>query len=83
MRDPLVLAAVRTGSVWPLVLTSLVATQERAMALEVRGFGLPVKRVRRFVLRLNRLLPARLFVSSPKANLRAQGHCFGCDAVTN
>jgi energy-coupling factor transport system permease protein len=29
----------------PLVLSSLVATQERAMALEVRGFGLPVKRV--------------------------------------
>ena len=33
----------------PLVLSSLVATQERAMALEVRGFGLPVKRVTRFV----------------------------------
>ena len=32
----------------PLVLSSLVATQERAMALEVRGFGLPVKRQRRF-----------------------------------
>jgi energy-coupling factor transport system permease protein len=32
----------------PLVLSSLVATQERAMALEVRGFGLPVKRVSRF-----------------------------------
>ena len=32
----------------PLVLSSLVATQERAMALEVRGFGLPVKRVARF-----------------------------------
>jgi len=32
----------------PLVLSSLVATQERAMALEVRGFGLPVKRVRRY-----------------------------------
>jgi energy-coupling factor transport system permease protein len=31
----------------PLVLSSLVATQERAMALEVRGFGLPVKRVAR------------------------------------
>ena len=31
----------------PLVLSSLVATQERAMALEVRGFGLPVKRVSR------------------------------------
>jgi energy-coupling factor transport system permease protein len=34
----------------PLVLSSLVATQERAMALEVRGFGLPVKRQRRLVL---------------------------------
>jgi energy-coupling factor transport system permease protein len=34
----------------PLVLSSLVATQERAMALEVRGFGLPVKRQRRIVL---------------------------------
>jgi energy-coupling factor transport system permease protein len=32
----------------PVVLSSLVATQERAMALEVRGFGLPVKRVSRF-----------------------------------
>ena len=32
----------------PLVLSSLVATQERAMALEVRGFGLPVKRVSRY-----------------------------------
>jgi energy-coupling factor transport system permease protein len=32
----------------PVVLSSLVATQERAMALEVRGFGLPVKRVNRF-----------------------------------
>jgi energy-coupling factor transport system permease protein len=31
----------------PLVLSSLVATQERAMALEVRGFGLPVVRVSR------------------------------------
>lgn len=31
----------------PLVLSSLVATQERAMALEVRGFGLPVRRVSR------------------------------------
>jgi energy-coupling factor transport system permease protein len=31
----------------PLVLTSLVATQERAMALEVRGFGLQVPRVDR------------------------------------
>ena len=32
----------------PLVLSSLVATQERAMALEVRGFGLPVKRQSRY-----------------------------------
>ena len=32
----------------PLVLSSLVATQERAMALEVRGFGLPVTRVSRY-----------------------------------
>ena len=32
----------------PLVLSSLVATQERAMSLEVRGFGLPVKRVWRY-----------------------------------
>lgn len=34
----------------PLVLSSLVATQERAMALEVRGFGLPVKRLARYEL---------------------------------
>jgi energy-coupling factor transport system permease protein len=34
----------------PVVLSSLVATQERAMALEVRGFGLPVPRVSRFQL---------------------------------
>jgi len=32
----------------PLVLSSLVATQERAMALEVRGFGLRVKRISRY-----------------------------------
>jgi energy-coupling factor transport system permease protein len=32
----------------PLVLSSLVATQERAMALEVRGFGLPVRRHSRY-----------------------------------
>lgn len=31
----------------PLVLSSLVATQERAMALEVRGFGRRVRRVTR------------------------------------
>lgn len=34
----------------PLVLSSLVATQERAMALEVRGFGRRVPRVIRRVL---------------------------------
>ena len=34
----------------PLVLSSLVATQERAMALEVRGFGLPVARLDRYSL---------------------------------
>jgi energy-coupling factor transport system permease protein len=39
----------------PLVLSSLVATQERAMALEVRGFGLPVKRVSRGVFADNAL----------------------------
>jgi energy-coupling factor transport system permease protein len=35
----------------PLVLSSLVATQERAMALEVRGFGLAVHRHARILLR--------------------------------
>ena len=34
----------------PLVLSSLVATQERAMALEVRGFGLPGRRAARYVI---------------------------------
>jgi energy-coupling factor transporter transmembrane protein EcfT len=34
----------------PVVLSSLVATQERAMALEVRGFGLPGPRVPRYVV---------------------------------
>jgi energy-coupling factor transporter transmembrane protein EcfT len=34
----------------PVVLSSLVATQERAMALEVRGFGLPGPRVARYVV---------------------------------
>ena len=34
----------------PVVLSSLVATQERAMALEVRGFGLAVKRIARYEL---------------------------------
>ncbi|HXM56387.1 MAG TPA: energy-coupling factor transporter transmembrane component T [Candidatus Dormibacteraeota bacterium] len=33
----------------PLVLSSLVATQERAMALEVRGFGRRVRRISRHV----------------------------------
>lgn len=33
----------------PLVLSSLVATQERAMALEVRGFGRQVRRISRRV----------------------------------
>ena len=32
----------------PLVLSALVATQERAMALEVRGFGLKVGRLARY-----------------------------------
>lgn len=35
---------------FPLVLSSLVATQERAMALEVRGFGLKVRRYPRIYL---------------------------------
>ena len=34
----------------PVVLSSLVATQERAMALDVRGFGLPGARRQRYVL---------------------------------
>jgi energy-coupling factor transport system permease protein len=34
----------------PVVLSSLVATQERAMALEVRGFGLPGPHVARYVI---------------------------------
>lgn len=34
----------------PLVLSSLVATQERAMALEVRGFGLQVRRYARILI---------------------------------
>jgi len=42
----------------PLVLSSLVATQERAMALEVRGFGLKVQRVARFELADTRLQQA-------------------------
>jgi energy-coupling factor transport system permease protein len=34
----------------PVVLSSLVATQERAMALDVRGFGLPGARRLRYVI---------------------------------
>lgn len=34
----------------PVILSSLIATQERAMALEVRGFGLPVRRHPRYEL---------------------------------
>jgi energy-coupling factor transport system permease protein len=52
----------------PLVLSSLVATQERAMALEVRGFGRRVRRVSRRVLpdgRGQRLLRWALALSVP------------------
>jgi energy-coupling factor transport system permease protein len=54
----------------PLVLSSLVATQERAMALEVRGFGLPVKRVSRYVFAdslAQRLLRRLLLLAVPVA----------------
>jgi energy-coupling factor transport system permease protein len=54
----------------PLVLSSLVATQERAMALEVRGFGLPVKRVTRYVFPddlLQRVLRWLLLLAIPAA----------------
>jgi energy-coupling factor transport system permease protein len=54
----------------PLVLSSLVATQERAMALEVRGFGLPVKRVSRYEFAdsvLQRAVRWALAVSVPGA----------------
>jgi energy-coupling factor transport system permease protein len=56
----------------PLVLSSLVATQERAMALEVRGFGMPVKRVRRYELAdsgLQRLLRWLFILAVPIAIL--------------
>jgi len=54
----------------PLVLSSLVATQERAMSLEVRGFGLPVKRLWRFEFddsTLQRILRWVLALSVPGA----------------
>ncbi|MDQ6918199.1 MAG: energy-coupling factor transporter transmembrane protein EcfT [Candidatus Dormibacteraeota bacterium] len=54
----------------PLVLSSLVATQERAMALEVRGFGLPVKRVTRSVFPddpFQRVLRWLLLIAVPAA----------------
>jgi energy-coupling factor transport system permease protein len=54
----------------PLVLSSLVATQERAMALEVRGFGLPVRRVSRRVFAddgLQRALRWALILAVPLA----------------
>jgi energy-coupling factor transport system permease protein len=54
----------------PLVLSSLVATQERAMALEVRGFGLRVKRIARFELAdttVQRILRWALVLAVPSA----------------
>ena len=61
----------------PLVLTSLVATQERAMALEVRGFGLPVRRIDRRVFPDNtvqRILRWALILAVPAAiGLRLAG----------
>lgn len=61
----------------PLVLTSLVATQERAMALEVRGFGLPVRRIDRRVFRdstVQRILRWALILAVPAAlGLRLAG----------
>ena len=54
----------------PLVLSSLVATQERAMSLEVRGFGLPVKRLWRYEFAdstLQRILRWLLALSVPGA----------------
>jgi energy-coupling factor transport system permease protein len=56
----------------PLVLSSLVATQERAMALEVRGFGIHVRRVRRYELAdsaLQRVLRWLFIVAVPIAIL--------------
>jgi energy-coupling factor transport system permease protein len=61
----------------PLVLSSLVATQERAMALEVRGFGRRVRRVDRRVFAdsaAQRLLRWALALSVPAAvGLRLAG----------
>jgi energy-coupling factor transport system permease protein len=54
----------------PLVLSSLVATQERAMALEVRGFGLPVNRHSRYEFSddpLQRVLRWLLLLAIPMA----------------
>jgi energy-coupling factor transport system permease protein len=54
----------------PLVLSSLVATQERAMALEVRGFGLKVRRYPRIDLHdtsLQRILRWLLIALVPLA----------------
>ena len=54
----------------PLVLSSLVATQERAMALEVRGFGLRVARIARYELadtNVQRVLRWALVLAVPTA----------------
>jgi energy-coupling factor transport system permease protein len=56
----------------PLVLSSLVATQERAMALEVRGFGLPVRRTSRYEIPdsgIQRLLRWLFILAVPAAIL--------------
>jgi energy-coupling factor transport system permease protein len=56
----------------PLVLSSLVATQERAMALEVRGFGLPVRRTSRYEIPdsgIQRLLRWLFMLAVPAAIL--------------
>jgi energy-coupling factor transport system permease protein len=61
----------------PLVLSSLVATQERAMALEVRGFGRRVRRISRHVFhdsRAQRVVRWALALSVPAAvGLRLAG----------
>ena len=61
----------------PLVLSSLVATQERAMALEVRGFGRRVRRISRRVFpdsAAQRLVRWALALSVPAAvGLRLAG----------
>jgi energy-coupling factor transport system permease protein len=61
----------------PLVLSSLVATQERAMALEVRGFGRRVRRISRHVFpggRGQRLLRLAMALTVPAAiGLRVAG----------